>query len=82
MPPPTSGGIATLQILGLLEPFDLSRLSPGSAQAVHLISEASRLAFADRNFYLADPDFVSVPTDGLLDPGLFAQPQPENLRRQ
>lgn len=68
MPPPTSGGIATLQILGLLEQFDLSRLRPGSVQAVHLISEASRLAFADRNFYLADPDFVSVPTDGLLDP--------------
>ena len=68
MPPPTSGGIATLQILGLLEQFDLSRLRPGSVQAVHLISEASRLAFADRNFYVADPDFVSVPTDGLLDP--------------
>ena len=68
MPPPTSGGIATLQILGLLERFDLARLEPGSVQAVHLISEASRLAFADRNFYLADPDFVSVPTDGLLDP--------------
>ena len=67
MPPPTSGGIATLQILGLVEQFDLSRLRPGSAQAVHLISEASRLAFADRNLYLADPDFVSVPTDGLLD---------------
>ena len=68
MPPPTSGGIATLQILGLLEQFDLSRLRPGSVQAVHLISEASRLAFADRNLYLADPEFVSVPTGGLLDP--------------
>jgi gamma-glutamyltranspeptidase/glutathione hydrolase len=68
MPPPTSGGIATLQILGLLEHFDLSRLRPGSVQAVHLISEASRLAFADRNLYVADPDFVSVPTEGLLDP--------------
>ena len=67
MPPPTSGGIATLQILGLLEQFDLSRLRPGSPQAVHLISEASRLAFADRDYYLADPEFVSVPTDGLLD---------------
>jgi gamma-glutamyltranspeptidase / glutathione hydrolase len=68
MPPPTSGGIATLQILGMLERFDLSRLKPGSTQAVHLISEASRLAFADRNLYLADPDFVDVPTKGLLDP--------------
>jgi gamma-glutamyltranspeptidase/glutathione hydrolase len=68
MPPPTSGGIATLQILGFLEQFDMARLRPGSVQAVHLISEASRLAFADRNHYLADPDFVSVPTEGLLDP--------------
>ncbi len=68
MPPPTSGGIATLQIIGLLEHFDMARLKPGSAQAIHLISEASRLAFADRNFYVADPDFVSVPIDGLLDP--------------
>jgi len=68
MPPPTSGGIATLQILGLLEQFDMARLPPDSVQAIHLITEASRLAFADRDYYLADPDFVSVPTDGLLDP--------------
>jgi gamma-glutamyltranspeptidase/glutathione hydrolase len=67
MPPPTSGGVATLQILGFLERFDMARLRPNSAQAVHLMAEASRLAFADRNLYLADPDFVSVPVDGLLD---------------
>lgn len=73
MPPPTSGGIATLQILGMLERFDLSRLRPGSLQAVHLISEASRLAFADRNFYVADPDFVDVPTKGLLEPDYLRQ---------
>lgn len=73
MPPPTSGGIATLQILGMLERFDLRRLRPGSLQAVHLISEASRLAFADRNLYVADPDFVDVPTNGLLDPDYLRQ---------
>ena len=67
MPPPTSGGLAVLQILGLLESYDLGRLEPGSAPAVHLISEASRLAYADRNTYAADPDFVAVPVDGLLD---------------
>ena len=67
MPPPTSGGIATLQILGLLERFDLARLAPGSVQAAHLIAEASRLAFADRNLYVADPDFTDVPLAGLLD---------------
>jgi gamma-glutamyltranspeptidase/glutathione hydrolase len=66
MPPPSSGGIATLQILGLLEGFDLARLDPVSVEAVHLQAEASRLAFADRDRYLADPDFVAVPAAGLL----------------
>ena len=68
MGPPSSGGVTLLQILGLLEPFDLASLTPGSVEAVHLISEASRLAFADRNRYLADSDFVSVPVEGLLAP--------------
>ena len=66
--PPSSGGVTLLQILGLLRPIDMASLAPGSAAAVHLISEASRLAFADRNRYLADPDFVHVPVEGLLDP--------------
>ena len=69
MGPPSSGGVTLLQILGLLERFDLATLAPGSAEAVHLISEASRLAFADRSRYLADADFVPVPVAGLLDPG-------------
>ncbi len=69
MPPSSSGGIATLQILELLEPFDLGALAPSSAAAVHLISEASRLAYADRNLYVADSDFVPVPVEGLLDRG-------------
>lgn len=67
MPPPTSGGITVLQILGLLEGFDLAALDPLSADAAHLIAEASRLAFADRGRYLADADFVDVPVAGLLD---------------
>lgn len=66
MPPPTSGGVAVLEILGLLEPFDLAALAPNSAEAAHLIAQASRLAFADRDMYLADPDYVAVPTRGLL----------------
>jgi gamma-glutamyltranspeptidase/glutathione hydrolase len=66
-PPPTSGGIAVLQILALLERFDLHALGPKSPAAIHLIAEASRLAFADRDRYVADPDFVRVPVDGLLD---------------
>ena len=68
MPPPTSGGITTLQILCILQEFDLGAVKPGTAQAVHLITEASRLAFADRDTYIADPDFVQVPLAALLDP--------------
>ncbi len=69
MPPPSSGGITTLQILGILQRFDMAAVKPGSTRAVHLIAEASRLAFADRNTYIADDDFIPVPTAGLLDPG-------------
>ncbi len=68
-PPPSAGGITTLQILGILQRFDLAALEPGSVEAVHLIAEASRLAFADRDLYIADPDFAAVPAAGMLDPG-------------
>ena len=67
MPPPTSGGLTVLQILGLLEPFDMPKLRPSSVKAIHFISEASRLAYADRGQYIGDPDFVEVPVLGLLD---------------
>ena len=73
MPPPTSGGVAVLQILGILESFDLVALKPNSAQALHLIAEASRLAFADRNQFLGDADFVAVPVDKLLDRAYLAR---------
>jgi gamma-glutamyltranspeptidase/glutathione hydrolase len=72
MPPPSSGGIATLQILGLLQKFELDKMTAGNSQSVHLVAEASRIAFADRNTYIADPDFVPVPTGGMLDPGYLA----------
>ncbi|MSP84180.1 MAG: gamma-glutamyltransferase [Alphaproteobacteria bacterium] len=72
MGPPSSGGVAVLQILAGLEPFDMAALTPDSPEADHLIAEASRLAFADRNRYLADSDFVPVPVAGLLDPGYLA----------
>ncbi|MBP0447495.1 gamma-glutamyltransferase [Roseomonas sp. SSH11] len=67
-PPPSSGGVAVGQILGILEHFDMPRLDPQGAEAAHLIAEAGRLAFADRAQYLADSDFVPVPVRGLLDP--------------
>ena len=73
MPPPSSGGIAVLQILGDLERFDMGALRPASASAVHLFSEAGRLAYADRNAFVADPDFVDVPTAALLDKNYMRQ---------
>ncbi|MGQ0544063.1 MAG: gamma-glutamyltransferase [Betaproteobacteria bacterium] len=72
MGPPSSGGVALLQILGILERTAFARAPPHSAQAVHLFTEAGRLAFADRARYLGDPDFVSVPTKKLLD-GAYLQ---------
>jgi gamma-glutamyltranspeptidase/glutathione hydrolase len=67
MAPPSAGGIAVLQILGILERTTFARAPPLSAEAVHLFSEAGRLAYADRAKYLGDPDFVSVPTKKLVD---------------
>ncbi len=72
MPPPTSGGLTSLMILKMIERFDIAKLTPGSVEAVHLISEASRLAFADRGVYMADSDFVQVPVKGLLSPEYLA----------
>jgi gamma-glutamyltranspeptidase/glutathione hydrolase len=67
MPPPSSGGFAVLQILKILERFDLRALKPDSVEAVHLFAEAGRLAYADRNLYIADPAFVPAPLAALLD---------------
>jgi gamma-glutamyltranspeptidase/glutathione hydrolase len=66
MGPPSSGATTVLAILGQLERFDLAALGPDSPVAWHLIAESQRLAFADRDRYLADPDFVVVPADGLI----------------
>jgi gamma-glutamyltranspeptidase/glutathione hydrolase len=67
MGPPSSGGVAVLQILGILERFPSAKLKPDSLSEVHLVSEAERLAFADRAQYLGDPDAINVPLAGLLD---------------
>ena len=68
MGPPSSGGIAVLQMLGMLEQHHMDQMMPMSLEAVHYFSEAGRLAFADRERYVADPDFISVPVANLLDP--------------
>ena len=73
MGPSSSGGIAVFQTLKQLERFDLSALGPSSPVAWHLIAESMRLAYADRELYLGDPGFVSVPTAGLMDPTYLAR---------
>lgn len=67
VPPPSSGGVALLQILTLLEAYPLEAPGPGALETVHLIAEAERLAYADRALYMGDPAFVPVPVEGLLD---------------
>jgi gamma-glutamyltranspeptidase/glutathione hydrolase len=67
MSPPSSGGITVALMLALLERFPMHRLQPASLEAVHLFAEAGRLAYADRDRYIADPDFVTQPVAQLLD---------------
>jgi gamma-glutamyltranspeptidase/glutathione hydrolase len=67
MAPPSSGGIAIIQLLKQLQRFDMSKYQPDSVEAAHLFTQSSRLAFADRNRYIADTDFVSVPVSGLIE---------------
>jgi len=73
MGPPSSGGIAILQMLAHLEPTPPAALRTGTVDFVHLLAEAGRLAFADRGVYVADADFVRVPVKGLLDRGYLAE---------
>lgn len=68
MPPPTSGGLTALQILGILSYYDLKGMEPMTLTSVHFIAEAMKLAFADRDKYIGDPDFIPVPVEAMLDP--------------
>jgi gamma-glutamyltranspeptidase/glutathione hydrolase len=68
MPPPSSGGVAIAQMLGILEPLDLRRRGAWSAASRHLLAEASRRAFAERAQFLGDPDASPVPVERLLAP--------------
>ncbi|HKV34039.1 MAG TPA: gamma-glutamyltransferase [Pyrinomonadaceae bacterium] len=67
MPPPSSGGAVLIQMLNILEGFDLSKLDASSSERYHLMAEAMRRAFADRAEYMGDSDFVKVPIAGLID---------------
>lgn len=72
-PPPSSGPLAVMQMLGILSHTPIATLSPDSLGAVHYFAEAGSLAFADRDLYVADPDFVDVPVQAMLDPQYLAQ---------
>jgi gamma-glutamyltranspeptidase/glutathione hydrolase len=67
MAPPSSGGITLGQILKMIEPFDLAKMGHNSEQYIQVIVEAERRAYADRNYFLGDPDFIKIPTKELLD---------------
>lgn len=67
MGPPSSGALTVGQILSITEQFDLKAWGPDNAKSWQVIADASRLAFADRGMYMADEDFVPMPTQGLLD---------------
>lgn len=69
MGPASAGGITVLQILGMVERFPLAKWGKDDPRSWHVIGEAMRLAYADRDTYLGDPEFVSVPIAGLIDPG-------------
>ena len=72
-PPPSSGGIGLLQMLGMLEGTGYEKTGAGSAAAYHYLAEAMRRFFADRSEYMGDPDFVKVPVAGMLDPAYIAR---------
>jgi gamma-glutamyltranspeptidase/glutathione hydrolase len=75
-PPPSSGGVHVAEILNVLETFNLKAMGPGSADFIHVVTEAMKLAFADRAYWLGDPDFAKVPL------GLVAKDYASKLARQ
>ncbi len=66
MAPPSSGGITLAQIMKMIEPYDVSKLKHNSTQYIQLLTEAERRAYADRNYFLGDPDFIKIPQKQLL----------------
>lgn len=67
MAPPSSGGITLAQIMKMIEPYNVSKLNHNSSKYIQLLAEAERRAYADRNYFLGDPDFVKIPEKELLD---------------
>jgi gamma-glutamyltranspeptidase/glutathione hydrolase len=73
MPPPSSGGICLAQILKTIEPFNISQYKHNSSKYIQLIVEAERRSYADRAYFLGDPDFVDIPTDSLISNKYLSQ---------
>ena len=73
MPPPSSGGAVLIEMLNILEGFDLAKLNASSSDRYHLMAEAMRRAFADRAEYMGDSDFVKVPVAGMIDKAYAAR---------
>jgi gamma-glutamyltranspeptidase/glutathione hydrolase len=73
MAPPSSGGITLQQILKMVEPYPLSKYGHNSEKAIQVITEAERRAYADRNFFLGDPDFVKIPQNKLVEKNYLKQ---------
>ena len=67
MAPPSSGGITLLQIMKMIAPFDLSKIGHNSEKYIQILVEAERRAYADRNYFLGDPDFIKIPQNQLID---------------
>ncbi len=67
MAPPSSGGICLAQIMKMIEPYDLAKMGHNSPEAIQVLVEAERRAYADRSFFLGDPDFVKIPLKELMD---------------
>jgi gamma-glutamyltranspeptidase/glutathione hydrolase len=72
-PPPSSGGVHVIEMLNILEGYDIAAMGFGSADALHLVAEALKIAFADRAAATADPAFVAVPVERLIDKGYAAE---------
>jgi gamma-glutamyltranspeptidase/glutathione hydrolase len=73
MPPPSSGGAVLIEMLNILEGYDLNKMDPSSSERYHLMTEAMRRAFADRAEFMGDSDFVKVPVAGLIDKSYAAK---------
>ncbi|PIF62757.1 MULTISPECIES: gamma-glutamyltransferase [unclassified Flavobacterium] len=73
MPPPSSGGICLAEIFKMIAPFDLAKMGHNSTEAIQVIVEAEKRAYADRSYYLGDPDFVKIPLKALMDDDYLKQ---------